>query len=108
MIIWSGFGILVPVIMAVCALLTQLLIDGALHDDKYYDTHAWPATVAMMVTALFVWLLSRRLSQQPGRRLVDPATGKDVILQPRHSLFFVPLRYWPPILMVFGVVLIFR
>ena len=108
MLIWSGLGILVPVIMGVCMLLTQLLVGAALHDEKYYGTHAWPILVAMTTTASLVWLLNKRLSRQPGKRLVDPATGKDVLLQPRHSLFFVPLRYWPPLILVIGVVLVFN
>ena len=107
MLIWSGLGILIPVIVAVCALLSEMVLNAALHDDKYYQSHSWPALLAMTIAAMFVWLLSQRLNKQPGKRLVDPATGKDVILRPRHSLFFVPVRYWPPLLVVCGVALLF-
>ena len=107
MIIWSGFGILIPVIVAICAVLSQLLLNAAVRDDQYYQSHSWPPLIALTVSAIFVWLLSQRLSRQPSRRLIDPATGKTVLLQRRDSLFFVPVRYWPPILVVVGMVLVF-
>lgn len=103
MLIWSGLGFLVAAIALACMLVVQLLVNAVLHDDKYYQAHAWPGVASMVVAAGLVWVLNRWLDQRPARRLVDPATNKEVILRPRHSLFFVPVKYWPIVLLFIGV-----
>jgi hypothetical protein len=52
-----------------------------------------------------VWVLSQQLAKRPVRTVIDKATGQELTLGERHDLFFVPLRYWPGILLVAGVAL---
>jgi hypothetical protein len=42
MIIWSGLGILVGVVGFACVSLTPLVVDGAMHDAQFSQTHGWP------------------------------------------------------------------
>ena len=107
MLIWSGLGFLVAAIFVACMLVMQLLVDAVSHNDKYYGTHAWPGVAAMALAAGLVWALNRWLEGRPARRLIDPATNKEVILRPRHSLFFIPVKYWPVVLLFIGVSFIF-
>lgn len=103
MLIWSGLGFLVAAIFVACMFVTQLLVDGVSHNDKYWETHAWPGVAAMALAAGLVWMFNRWLEQRPGKRLIDPATNKEVVLRPRHSLFFIPVKYWPIVLVFIGV-----
>jgi hypothetical protein len=110
MIIWSGWGFLVAVITFGCALLGEVVTEAAAHDDRYYQNHGWPKLAAFLVAAAIVWPLGRLLNRkQTERELVDPATGQRVLLQSGggHSLFFVPVQYWAPILVALGVVFLF-
>jgi hypothetical protein len=105
MIIWSGLGFLVAIIAFACLFMSELFVENAFHDDQYYQTHGWPKLVAMLVAAGLVWLLGNYLNKKQGKRLVDPATGKDVVLKPNHSLFFIRMEYWAAILLVLGIAL---
>lgn len=107
MLIWSGLGILVAAIFVACMLVMQLIVNAVLHNDQYYQTHAWPGVAAMVLAAGSVWLFKRWLDGRPGKRLIDPATNKEVILRPRHSLFFIPVKYWPVVLLCIGVSFVF-
>ena len=37
---------------------------------------------------------------------VDGQTGQPIVVQPRSTLFFIPMRFWPFIIAGLGVVLI--
>ncbi|MBF6949381.1 hypothetical protein HN261_21930, partial [Acinetobacter baumannii] len=39
--------------------------------------------------------------------LAHPETGQPIWVQPRSSLFFIPVRYWPAILASIGVLVTF-
>lgn len=44
------------------------------------------------------------LSTQPERTVIDKETGKEFVLAVApHDLFFVPVKYWPWLLMGLGV-----
>ena len=106
MIIWSGFGLVAAVVpfFAVIALqvVVYLLAPGA-GQDTWHAHNSGLLAVALWSSALVLWFLARRWAD-PGRVLVDPATGERVTLRRVDSLFFVPLRYWPLILAVGGAV----
>ena len=105
MIIWSGLGFLVAVITFVCMLVTELAVEGASADDRYFQSHGWPQLVGMLFAALLVGLLARALRARQTETRIDAATGNKVtvVAGQNHTLFFVPIRYWPPILVVLGI-----
>lgn len=107
MIIWSGLGFVVAVITFGCLLLTEFATRAAFHDNTYYQAHGWPKLVGFLAAALIVWPLGRYMNAKKGRVLVDPATGAEVFYKPRHTLFFVPMEYWGPILIVVGIIFLF-
>jgi hypothetical protein len=47
-----------------------------------------------------------RLNRNTDRRLVDPKTGRDVIVRRRHTLFWIPMQYWAPVLALIGVIVL--
>ncbi len=55
------------------------------------------------MAAAAVWVLANHFENRPGRIVIDKQTGQEMTLDANHDLFFVPLRYWPAILIVAGV-----
>jgi membrane protein YqaA with SNARE-associated domain len=58
--------------------------------------------VGGVVTYLFGRWLERR---NPPRNLVDPTTGKEVVVQSRNDLFFIPVTVWGLIGIVGGAIM---
>ena len=106
MIIWSGFGILVALVGFGCLILTEVVTRAAF-DEKYYQAHGWPKLAGFWVAAALVYVLGLWVDRQPGRAMIDKATGQEVLLKKRHALFFIPVRYWPYIFLALGVIFLF-
>ncbi len=85
-LIWSGIGILVPIVMFLGALIANLLTDiitGGSSD--YWHAYKWPLGIAFICAGIIYWLLDQYIirTEKP-RVLTDKETGKDVILRNRH------------------------
>lgn len=105
MIIWSGWGFMVAVIVFVASLVTELTVESAFADESYYQSHAWPLVVALLVSAAVAWLWGSHLNKQPGRTMIDKETGAEVVVGGggHHRLFFIPMQYWGPILAALAI-----
>jgi hypothetical protein len=100
MIIWKGWGISVAFI-AVAA-----WIGGDLAGEKFLgspDAFNPLSGLALAAAAAAIWQLSRYLNRQPGRTVVDKATGREFVLRRSHSLFFIPIEYWAWIVTVLAI-----
>lgn len=104
MIIWEGWGVMVAVIVFGCSLLMELATESFFDDENYYQAHAWPLTVALLIAAALVWVGGIFLERRPKRVVIDKETGKEFVLGKPDSLFFIPVRYWAPILAAIAVV----
>jgi hypothetical protein len=108
MIIWSGLGFLVAVIGFGCLLATEALVEAAFHDDRYYQTHGWPKLVAFTFAAVIVGIVGRWLNRRQGKVLIDPQTGREVVVgRGTNTFFFIPMEYWAPIFIVIGIIFLF-
>jgi hypothetical protein len=101
MIVWRGWGILVVVWSVVSLLMTQIAGDAVL-GAGYYTSHRWPKFVALALAAVLVWVFSFVLDARPGREVIDAQTGERLKLGGGDHLFFVPVRYWPVLLLLAG------
>jgi hypothetical protein len=103
MVVWRGWGILVILLVVACMIGTQLVVNAILGDSTY---QGWMIGGALLLAAVPVWFIGRRLNGRPGRTLVDQAMGQQVTLRAKHDLFFVKMEYWAPLLAVGGVLLL--
>ncbi len=87
MIIWSGFGILVPLV-AIVGFLAGMFISSSL------GMLAFGPGIGCVVAALGNWGLWKLIYPKEPKVLIDPATRQQVVVQPNHSLFFIPARVW--------------
>lgn len=93
MIIWRGFGIMVVVLAVIGVMVGSL---GSL-------------PLGMLVAAALTYGMHRLIeAKQPPRVLVDQQTGQEVILKPKHDLFFVPVKYWSYVFVALGVLFFFQ
>jgi hypothetical protein len=106
MIIWTGLGFLVAVIVFGFSLAFNLAFN-ALWGEGYYDTHKWPFAISLFLSAIACWLLGLALRKRTARTVIDKATGQEIVLnRSNHSLFFIPMHFWGPILAVIAVVVL--
>jgi hypothetical protein len=106
MIIWSGLGYLVAVIV----FLSSLAFNFAFNiwwADGYYDAHKWPFAISLFLSAIICWFLGLALQKRASQVVIDKTTGKELILNhSNHAFFFIPMHAWGPILAAIGVVVL--
>ena len=106
MIIWRGIGAVVVAIVFLCSLGANLITNIIAPGASYYDHHKWPFGVSLIVAALITWFLGAYMQSRPAKVMIDKATGKEVEMKKRHDFFFIPMKWWGPILAVAGIVVI--
>jgi hypothetical protein len=100
MIIWNGWGFMVAVVVFASSLLAEIVVEALFRDDNYYQTAAWPLAFALAISAVVSWVWGTRLNRRaPG---AEPAATP--WLTAPHRLFFIPMQYWGPILLVAAAV----
>ena len=107
MIIWRGWGILVPIIPVVIWALFPELFKTALPQTAYSDYYKFISAASILLGALTLWFLGRKLNGGEGRTLVDEKTGEKVVLRANHSLFFLNMEYWAIPLFLFFLAILF-
>ena len=107
MIFWSGLGFLVPVVGFGLCLATEILVELAFNDPKYYQSHGWPKLVALSFAGIITWLLSRYLCSKSGKRYLDLENDQEVVLNWPHTFMFIPINYWGPIFFILAIVFAF-
>lgn len=94
MIIWSGAGFL-PIVF-----LVLFGIGFANRGEPMSDNQlAYTFILTGLASGALGWWLRKR----PARIVIDKATGRELALRRRHSLFFIPMFYWGPIFIVLGI-----
>jgi hypothetical protein len=88
MVIWSGHGYLVAVIVFLSSLATEFITERANHDDDFYQSSTWALPLALVVAGIVTAVVARLLPNEP---------------YAKHSLFFVKIQWWPLILLVLAL-----
>jgi len=96
LIIWRGFGWLVPLIAFAGFLVMQLSLD-ALYGEEYYSNNEWPKLAAVLASSFIIALLGYYLNFRKRITVTDESTGKSK-KSPAHALFFIPIQFWAIIL----------
>ena len=93
MVIWRGYGLVVPVV-AVAGMVGVQLVVESLMGDGYWKTHRWPLQAAALLSGAALWWLGRRLNGTPARHWIDAASGIEFSHRPsQHSFFYVPVEW---------------
>ena len=103
-VIWSGKGFLVAVIVFGFSLVANLTTNALTGNGVYWDAHKWPLAVSLFASATVCLPLGFYFRERKAQVLIDPKTQKEVTLRESHTLFFIPVLWWSPILAAFGLV----
>ena len=105
MIIWiifRGFGFLVPIVTLGFLVLVEVATRFMIKEEFYYQAHGWPKLLGLCLAAATTYPLAKYYDSRPGRIVIDKSTGKEVVLKAKNSLLFIPMKYWPYLLLVAG------
>ena len=106
MIIFTGLGLLVPLFYIGGIWLAGYVIDEILfHQTGYYAVHLWAQFVGMVVVGLLCYFIGRLLHRRTGKVMIEPATGKEVLVGGYHSFFFIPMHWWGYLFPALGIFL---
>lgn len=94
MLIWRGWGILAALIPIGLLVVIQIIVDAVFGANTYQQYADVLSPLGLLVGAAILWVLGRRLNGQPGRVMIDQATGQQVEFRRDHSLFFIKMEYW--------------
>lgn len=97
--VWTRWGILV-----VLYGLAGLLVGTVLGNTAGLGSgRLITIGICELLAGIAVWFTGVRLNRETDRRLLDPKTGKEVVVRRRHTLFWIPMQYWAPVLALIGV-----
>jgi hypothetical protein len=106
MIIWRGLGFLVAVIVFGFSLAANL-ISNVVGGEGYWDQHRWLFSASLICSAVVCWFLGSYLKKRSDRIAIDKQTGEEIVVnQSKHTLFFIPMHWWAPILAATAVALL--
>jgi hypothetical protein len=97
-IIWSGWGFLVAVIVFGASLTMEIVTEAVVGDDRFYQVQAWPFALALALSGVIIWIVGKYLQARGARVVIDKATGQELTIGGRDRFFFIPMHYWGPVL----------
>ena len=100
MVVWSGKGIL-----SVLVLIASFFLFVKLMPTEYGD---YAFVLAFFITSIFSWFMGKKWNEGEARTVVDKATGREILLKPNHSLFWIKLQYWGIIFAGFGLIILIQ
>lgn len=103
MIVWSGKGLIVPLVAFVVAGIGGMLGEMAGKQASLLGDlgFSYGLALGLLLSGLVLKLLWPKLRGE-ARVLVDPKTNQRIQFEDRSSLFFVPVPIWSYILMSIG------
>ena len=103
MIIWSGWGFLVAVIVFGASLAMELVTEALVEDDRFYQVQAWPLALALALSGVLIWGVGKYLHARGARVVIDKATAQELTIGGQHRFFFIPMHCWGPVLIALSV-----
>ena len=100
MLVWSGRGILIPIVFFITFISAGYLLAG----PEGPNAEAMVLSPALLLTAIFSYHFGMKWNKVEGQTLVDKNTGQEFIIKPNHSFFFVKMEYWGYIFFILGVI----
>lgn len=88
-LLYTGWGAVIGLVGFICVLLTQLIVDAAMHDDTFYSTHDWPKMLGLGIAAAISLPIGHIMNRRREHRAGDTSRYTN-----EHSLFFIPVQYW--------------
>ncbi len=100
LVIWNGWGWLVPIIWGGAMIGVPLLAEYLTGDPSYYESNKWLRELTLLGGCGLIGYLGYYLNHKI--RVVDRSevTGEILSKSPAHSLYWIPFEYWGLIMLV--------
>jgi hypothetical protein len=109
MLVWRGAGIFVVVLTVIAYLIAVQAGEHFWGTPLPAANRAAVELAGLLIAAALVFVLHIALDRTSAPRIVvDKATGQEIRLISKHDLFFVPVKFWPYILVALGVLFFFQ
>lgn len=105
MLIWRGWGWMVPVLFVAIYAGGQLLTDAITGDGTYWLEQSWVKFAACFVASSVVGFLGYVLNVGGYQLHISEGLPKESFYS--HTFMFVPMQYWGVLLLAFGAYAIF-
>ncbi|QJQ00237.1 hypothetical protein [Herbaspirillum rubrisubalbicans] len=106
-IIWQGLGFLALLIPIGFSLVAQVATD-AIFEKGFYTGHSALATVALLISSAVVWVVGIKLNSSPSQLLVDPKTGQQFEFKKKHTIFWIPMQWFSPVIAAIAMYAAFK
>ena len=94
MLIWLGWGVLVPVILGVALFVLPMIVQAVAGDEVFYEHFDYIFRMSLILGAVVIWFLGKKLNGRKGRIVTDDETGEKIELKSTNSFFFIKMEYW--------------
>ncbi|TCV96766.1 hypothetical protein [Biostraticola tofi] len=103
MIIWSGIGFFVAVVICIAYVFFKWLLDFIWYDG-FFAAHLWATGITFILASVLCIFFIYAIKQEKILIFLAKITDSQPMFQPHktHKFFFIPVRYWPLILFLFG------
>ncbi|WP_034950267.1 hypothetical protein [Erwinia oleae] len=103
MIVWSGVGFFIAVLICAAYVLCKWLFD-IIWVDGYFATHLWATGATFIVSAVLCTAFVYAIKQEKLLDYLAKVTQSQPMIAPEktHKFFLIPVLYWPVILFLFG------
>ncbi len=101
MIFWKGYGFLVLIIAVTIGALISFIF------SKSGSTEDMGAAIGAIISGIVIWFVGNKLNDESkSRTMIDKQTGREFIIKPSHTLFFIKMQYWAFIVGGFGLIML--
>lgn len=104
MIVWNGLGILVVIIWIGAILIVGDVASAITGIETEFSKHSGRLFLGCLLAALLVFFLHLYLASRETNTVIDKATGQEYELGRSDSLFFIPVKWWPIIIVIIGII----
>lgn len=106
MIFYSGLGFLALIWPVASMVLVGSILNWGFGIDLLKTTAWWPLHSVVLLGAIVTFALGRYLNRNQATETLYEKAGPVKVLRPQHTLYFIRMEYWGPIILSIYVVLV--
>ena len=100
MILYSGLGFLVFVFFIAPLVVIGAILFYGFGIDFLRSTSWWPLHSLMILGAILTFVVGSLLNRKMLEETTFEKSGPVRVLRPRHTLYYIRMEYWGPILLI--------
>jgi len=99
MIVYRGLGFLALICYVGAGVLIASLLNWGFGIDILMTKAWWPLHLTFVFGAAVTFIVGFYLNRQPVEEMIYEKSGPVSVLKPRHTLYFIRMEYWGPIIL---------